>query len=196
MYNVDRLKQQAAMFKKAGVVTLCIFKSTPSSISKYSAASGCTDNPIALSDKKGSVFKSFMIKKSTWAAIGGSMDIVSNWGKYKPKVFNALKDTRYGTNLNQLRQLPADFMINEDGVIVDLLRAEKMSDYMPFERVEKFIPEERRCKCNKKDCIVSIYRSSMLEVKKHKHLTKLLTLTYFFHIVANHRYQDAERCTN
>lgn len=30
-----------------------------------------------------------------------------------------------------------------------------MDDFMSFERVEEFIPEDKRCKCNKKDCIVS-----------------------------------------
>lgn len=66
-----------------------------------------------------------------------------------------LSDTNGMMNVNKMRQLPADFLINEDGVIVDLFRAKQMSDHMPFERVEAIIPEEKRCKCNKKDCIVS-----------------------------------------
>lgn len=156
------MRQQAAMFKKAGVITLCIFKSTPQNIAKYSSASSNGD-VIALSDTKGSVFNSFMVPKSTRAAINGSIHILKNLRKYRQvlDVSGALRDTSGGTNLNQLRQLPADFMIDEDGLIVDLLRAEHMTDHMPFERVERFIPKDKRCKCNRKECIVSALKPKL-----------------------------------
>jgi peroxiredoxin len=157
VYNIDRLRQQAEMFNNAGVVTLCVFRSTSQNIAKYSTATR-TEGVIALSDKQGSVFKKFMIKKSTRAAIQGTIEMLKSYKKYKQviDVSAALKDTRGGTNMAQIRQLPADFMIDEDGVIVDLFRAENMMDHMPFERVEAFIPDEKRCRCHKKDCIVSI----------------------------------------
>mmetsp|Transcript_30747 Transcript_30747/g.55705 ORF Transcript_30747/g.55705 Transcript_30747/m.55705 type:complete len:90 (-) Transcript_30747:237-506(-) len=77
-----------------------------------------------------------------------------------------MKDSRGGTNMSQARQLPAEFMIDEDGVIVDLFRAEKMIDHMPFERVEAFIPEGKRCRCNKKDCIVPRCRENYNQIRK------------------------------
>ena len=52
--------------------------------------------------------------------------------------------------MSKAAQLPADFMIDEDGVIVDLFQAKRFTDHMPFERVEEFIPEEKRCRCNRK----------------------------------------------
>ena len=52
--------------------------------------------------------------------------------------------------MSKAAQLPADFMIDEDGVIVDLFQAKRFTDHMPFERVEEFIPEEKRCRCNGK----------------------------------------------
>lgn len=77
-----------------------------------------------------------------------------------------LSDTNGMMNVNKMRQLPADFLINEDGVIVDLFRAKQMSDHMPFERVEAIIPEEKRCKCNKKDCIVPRCRQSYEAIRR------------------------------
>lgn len=77
-----------------------------------------------------------------------------------------LSDTNGMMNVSKMRQLPADFLINEDGVIVDLFRAKQMSDHMPFERVEAIIPEEKRCKCNKKDCIVPRCRQNYEAIRR------------------------------
>lgn len=163
VYNVDRLKQHSDMFKKAGVVTLCIFKSTPQNIVNYSPASSSED-AIALSDTNGSVFKTFMVKKSTRATMNGTVDLLKSFRKCK-HVINVSADT------SQIRQLPADFMINEDGVIVDLYRAERMGDHMTFERVEAFIPEEKRCRCSKRDCIVSIILHTALRLWKREYVS-------------------------
>ena len=65
-----------------------------------------------------------------------------------------------------LNQLPADFLIDENGVIVDLLYATSFKEHMPFDRLEAFIPEGRRCKCNKKDCISTQCRQTYEEIRK------------------------------
>ena len=137
-------------------MTLSVYKSTPENVKRYGPASE-SDTSLALSDTKGHAFKKFMLPKSIRAAVGGSFAILAR-SRFRRffKVLNALRDACWGTNMDMIRQLPGDFMINEDGVIVDLFRAEKMIDQMPFDRVEAFIPEENRCKCNKKDCIVSV----------------------------------------
>ena len=69
---------------------------------------------------------------------------------------------------SQVREatLPATFMINEEGVIIDLHRAQKPDDYVPFERVEAFIPEEKRCKCNKQNCISPRCRETYEIIKR------------------------------
>ena len=150
------MRQQTDLFKKAGVVTLSVYQSTPENVKRYGPASE-SDTSLALSDTKGHAFKKFMLPKSLRAAVGGSFAILAQ-SRFRRfiKLLNALRDACWGTNMDMIRQLPGDFMINEDGVIVDLFRAEKMIDQMPFDRVEAFIPEENRCKCNKKDCIVSV----------------------------------------
>ena len=143
------MQRQAEMFKQSGIVTLCVFRSTPINIERYGPAVG----KIFLSDKKGCVFKSYMVPKSTRAMIAGCREGMKNYSKYKQNVSfsGIMKDSDpKGSN-----QLPADFMIDENGVIVDLFRAERITEHMPWERIETFIPKDKRCKCNKKDCIVS-----------------------------------------
>ena len=79
------------------------------------------------------------------------LDAYKNWGKYKnyvhPKFM--MKDASVGG----MRLLPAQFLIDEEGIIVDLFRANKMGETMPFERIEAFIPREKMCRCNESTCV-------------------------------------------
>lgn len=150
---------------------MCIFKSTPQNIANVlykGPAAGRSEKSFALSDSQGSVFRAFTVKKSTRAAIAGTINMVLNIRKYSKmlSVSAMMKDTNGMMNVNKMRQLPADFLINEDGIIVDLFRAQQMSDHMPFERVEAIIPEEKRCRCNKKDCIVPRCRENYDAIRR------------------------------
>lgn len=167
IYNIDRMKAQSEMFERAGIVTVCIFKSTPQNIARYSMAS-VGDCSLALSDVKGRVFKAYMLKKSTKAAIKGMRGMIANYGSLKEfiSIPAMMRDTKGMTSIDKIRQLPADFLIDEKGIIVDLFRGERGSDHMPFDRVEAFIPEEFRCKCNKKDCIVPRCRENYADIRR------------------------------
>ena len=73
--------------------------------------------------------------------------------KNKYKAF-VKKSFMQDASINGMKLLPADFLINEDGIIVDIFRADNISSgHMPFSRIEAFIPESKRCKCYRKDCI-------------------------------------------
>ena len=79
---------------------------------------------------------------------------VRHCSKNKYKAF-VKKSFMQDASINGMKLLPADFLINEDGIIVDIFRADNFSSrHMPFERIEAcFIPESKRCKCYRKDCI-------------------------------------------
>ena len=133
------------MFGRAGVVMLCVFRSTPHYIAKYnSEVSKAGEDSLTLSDEKGLVFKTFTVKRSAAAMFHGTPDFIKNYKKYKFEFSSLVKETRGGTNMSKAAQLPADFMIDEDGVIVDLFWAKQFTERMPFERVKEFIPEEKR----------------------------------------------------
>ena len=73
-------------------------------------------------------------------------------------------------SVSGMRLLPADFLIDESGVIVDLFRAESPAkQHMPFERIEAFIPEGKRCRCNKRDCISPTCQRNYVEETGDRH---------------------------
>jgi len=163
---VDRLKQQAAMFAQAGVVMLCVFRSTPHYVAKYnSEVSEAGKDSLTLSDEKGLVFKAFTVKKSPSVMFQATAEIIKNYKKYKFEYMSISNET-HGKGVTKSMQLPADFMIDENGVIVDLFRAKHVTEHMAFERVEEFIPKEKRCRCNGKDCIVPRCRKNHEESRR------------------------------
>lgn len=52
-----------------------------------------------------------------------------------------------------LDTIPCDFLIDENGVIVDLHLAKDVNDFLEWERIEAFIPRDCRCTCNSEDCL-------------------------------------------
>ena len=159
--------------KKADIVTLCIFRSTPSMLRRVSAAT--SDDTHALSDRKGSVYKKFQVKPNMKAVVAAEMKIIPEVlgknGKYKAYLNygRAFKDTQGAVTPNGAKaqfQLPADFLIDENGIIVDLFRAKRPQDHMEFDRIEAFIPKDKRCRCNKEDCISPSCRKNYEEIRK------------------------------
>ncbi|KAL9185699.1 hypothetical protein ACHAXT_003476 [Thalassiosira profunda] len=151
LYSIDMMKKQYEMLRKAGIVIICVFKSTPENIRKF-ASQTLGDAMLALSDKQGSVYKTYQVKKSTKSAIKSPIKTFLNRETLKPYLHRGFFQD---ASVSGMRLLPADFLIDEDGVILDLFRAEKGSNQhnMPFERIEAIIPEGKRCRCNKRDCI-------------------------------------------
>jgi len=133
------------------------------------AADGTNEDTHTLSDVKGSVYKKFQVKprvKGFIYAMSVMPKILKKNGKYSPYVDHkfASKDTKGG--IKAQLQLPADFLIDENGIIVDVHRSKKTQDYIGFERIEAFIPKEKRCSCNKKDCISPACRETYAQIRK------------------------------
>lgn len=122
---------------------------------------------MLLSDQKCTVYTTFAgeITKTVAEVYGDELTV--NEKRYKPywtKEFTEAFNKEVG--MLKPSQLPACFLINEDGEIVDLFRADSVTDHMSFERIEAFIPEAKRCKCYKKDCISARCRKEYDEIKK------------------------------
>ncbi len=132
---------------------------------------GTNEDIHTLSDVKGSVYKKFQVKPH--GTIGGIKmgyssvhKIFKKKTKYYPYIdMKMIAKDKEGGNESKI-QLPADFLIDENGIIVDLFRAKEIYDSMPFERIETFIPKEKRCKCNKKDCISIRCRENYEQIRK------------------------------
>lgn len=107
------------------------------------------------------------MKGSTKAMPEGMVEQFTN-KKYKKFIStkSIMSDTAGVDGLKGMNQLPADFLIDENGTIVDLLYATSFKEHMPFDRLENFIPEGKRCNCNKKDCISTQCRQTYEEIRK------------------------------
>ena len=82
-----------------------------------------------------------------------ALELIKNFRK-KYKRFIKLS-TFSDANIGAIRLRPADFLIDENGIVVDMFKAYEVSKqaHMPIDRIEAFIPPEKRCDCGKKDCI-------------------------------------------
>ena len=130
--------------------TFLLHRHTPDYITKF-ASESMGDGVLALSDKKGTVYSQYKVGKSARAKLSGEIDKVKNWDKYKRFFkFSGMKDANMGSRLR-----PADFLINEDGIIVDMYRAFDLPKQpcMPFDRIEAFMPPGKQCTCAKQDCV-------------------------------------------
>ena len=174
------MKQQTDMLIKAGIVTITIFQSSTDNLLKYSDATvSNNDATVLLSDERGVAYNSFMVNKQETrrAIISYNKEMSKNQDVYKkfmvtktiPAQLSFIKDHRKQL-FTQPARTPAIYLINEEGVICDLFRAETLTDSMPFDRIEAFIPEERRCRCNKKDCLTSNCRKNYEEIRKETEL--------------------------
>jgi len=153
------------MLHQGGIVTISIFQSDPGAVNKYAAP--FAGDLVLLSDNKGTVVKKFTVKKEgTWGAIVPAV-VSGNLERYMPfhpgekELGEEVKDIA-----DKPAQYPATFLVGEDGTILDLYRCTSFSDTMPFDRIEKFIPEGKRCKCNKKTCIAPTCRKNYEDIKK------------------------------
>lgn len=170
------------MLEKAGIVMISIFRSKNEDVAKHSAR---LEGSVALGDQKGRTHGQFQTRKASLLKLnfqsmvdrklGKKLKPYTNW----PAMKEAMRETR-GKNWILAKQLPAEFLIDEEGMIFDLFRAKKIDDHMSFERIEAFIPEEKRCACNEPDCISSRCQ------KEHNELRELSSiLRYGFSLPAD-----------
>mmetsp|Transcript_25835 Transcript_25835/g.46809 ORF Transcript_25835/g.46809 Transcript_25835/m.46809 type:complete len:251 (+) Transcript_25835:121-873(+) len=163
-YSLDRMKQQSEMLTRLGIVTITIVNSNPEYIGRL--ISPKLDNySIILSDKKGSVYSTFDLGKTSSPTLGLGLKNMKTLKPFmKATAMDMMMDAGFNTAI--LKQLPADFMISEDGVIMDLLRAETGLDHMSFARIEACVPDNKRCRCYTKDCLSPRCRKEYDEIRK------------------------------
>jgi len=132
---------------------------------------GTNEDTHTLSDVKGSVYKKFQVKQlGTIATMKSKLTlmpkILKEDGKYHPYLdMKMISEDKEGVDA-AMKQLPADFLIDENGIIVDLFRSKKPNESMEFERIEAFIPKDKRCNCNSKYCISPTCRENYEQIRK------------------------------
>uniref|UniRef100_A0A6U6KRI9 Uncharacterized protein n=1 Tax=Odontella aurita TaxID=265563 RepID=A0A6U6KRI9_9STRA len=149
MYNIDRRKKQNNYLKAAGIKVICIFQSPPESL-RLSLLKEKTTPFIMLADPKRTVYKKYQVRRSKVGILLGAVNAVSSGKTMQIAKFITKKSMK---SEGKVDSLPADFLIDETGVIVDMIQARHVNDFMPWERIEAFIPEGCRCNCEHPECL-------------------------------------------
>ena len=108
------------MLKKADIVTLCIFRSTPAMMERV--ADGTSEDTHTLSDRRGSIYNKFQVKPN-FKTVPTALMKLKKKGKYKAYLNRCrrIKDVNGGLTPDGARalcQLPADFLIDENGIVI------------------------------------------------------------------------------
>ena len=113
---------------------------------------------LALADPDGEAAASFRLgNKSIIPTLREVAFKIARRNSNKNKVFPPLPLRNF---------LPAEFLIDENGVIVDILRAKKATEFMAMERIQHFLlgdPQEKHS--NRKSRMSSIFGSSVRSFK-------------------------------
>lgn len=166
------MKLQTRNLMQVGIVSICIYQSNKDFL-QYAVKVG--NDALLLSDKKGRTFQDYVEVKGVAAVRMGTQLYVKNprryldWYAPGTNTMTVVKD-KYG-NMTGPGYSPANFLINEEGVIEDLFRSENVIDTIPFERIEAFVPEDKKCQCNTKDCIFSQCKKNYETIKKEAEAT-------------------------
>jgi len=153
------------MLNKGGIVTISIFQSDSGAVGMYAAP--FAEDLVLLSDEKGKVVNHYFVtKEGTYGDLSGK-EVGGNFPKYE-KFYLGEKIMAIQTAPHNPKpaMYPASFLIMEDGTISDVWRGKNMTETIPFDRIQNFIPEDKRCKCNEIDCIVPKCRENYEQIKK------------------------------
>lgn len=94
LMSMDTMKTMHEMMKNAGIKIVCVYKSTPSMIANFSSE---TCHVLALSDKKGAVYKSYQVTQTAGTALKYEVEGFTHLKKFKPyfKLGLKMKDTHF-----------------------------------------------------------------------------------------------------
>jgi len=155
-FRVAEAKQKSEALKGAGVVMLIVFNSDSKEMAPYAGKQASPEFPL-LCDKEGATYKEWQCKKSLAGsplgcgmcyhacvdcrlppAMCGCFNPLScGKGHCGPCMGYANCSTQH-MNVAKAQQMPADFLIDEEGKIVDLKYGGTIGSHMPWSRIESF----------------------------------------------------------
>jgi peroxiredoxin len=128
-FRIYELTNHHAALSKLGLDIVAVFTSTPEKVRQF-----VTRNPRpfpVIADPTSHAHEVFGIERSFWRKLKGIFT----------RVPTALKGLRIVglAGLNTTNLLPANFLIDENGNIVEAYYGSDAGDHIPFERVELFV---------------------------------------------------------
>lgn len=131
--RVNELKNKYDEWKSKGFEMIHIFPSPGEKIAQFAGK----DNPQfpIIGDPHKIIYELYGLRKSTFGLLKGFLKVKKLFRAFKVVgLFESLHN-----NDSDMRQLPADFLIDENGVIQKAFYAKTVSDNLPIPEIEKFI---------------------------------------------------------
>ncbi|RZU38677.1 peroxiredoxin [Fluviicoccus keumensis] len=128
--RIHQLRQQAAVWEAKGLVMLAVFQSPAASILEYSAGE-TVEFPI-IPDPEMTLYKTYGVE-SSWLAFAKSGLRAADIAKATAKGFLP------GKVEGDMNRVPADFLIDEAGIIRTAFYGKDIGDHLATAAVEAFI---------------------------------------------------------
>ena len=128
-FRIYELTQHHAGLSALGLDIVAVFTSTPEEVRRFVARKPRPFRVIA--DPTSTAHEAYGIERSFWRKLKGIVTRV-------PTLMKGLRIVGLA-GLNTTNLMPADFLIDEDGYIVEAYYGGDAGDRIPFERVELFL---------------------------------------------------------
>jgi peroxiredoxin len=131
--RVSQMIERRAEFERYGLAILGVFQSPPERLAKYV---GKQEPPFPLlSDPEEKLYALYGLEASFAKYIAPAV---------LPKLAKAMaKGFMPGATDGSITRVPADFLIDENGMVADAFYGRDIADHIPFERVERFMTAGR-----------------------------------------------------
>ena len=144
--QVSKIKKAASELSKNGLEIVCVFESTMAEMKSYSGTQASSDFAIYVDERKHAVYKDYQRKRGCAGTLIGYASCwhmcvdCKMWSAIPymfkgcpPAVCNPMLYTPRG-----VMGMPADFLIDEQGKIVDVHYGHVIGDHMSMDKVEAF----------------------------------------------------------
>jgi thioredoxin-dependent peroxiredoxin len=131
--RINELKNEYPRLNSRGLEMIHVFPSPGEAVGRFAGK----DNPPfpIIGDPEKKLFTKYGLQKSLAGMFGGFLKVKRLIRAFKVVSF---VDSMWN-NDSDMRQLPADFLIDENGIIQEVYYAKTTSDNMPMEQIESFL---------------------------------------------------------
>mmetsp|Transcript_40500 Transcript_40500/g.47402 ORF Transcript_40500/g.47402 Transcript_40500/m.47402 type:complete len:219 (+) Transcript_40500:176-832(+) len=136
--DMDYIIHHQEILSRAGIDIICVFPS-PSRVMEHYLPQKSSSLTL-LTDPSELTYKMFGVGKSAFALCLSLMGV--GWGKGISAYRRGYKSPPNTDIHGAVSRLPAEFLIDEQGRVVDAFRAGTIGQFMPWERIEAFMPSK------------------------------------------------------
>lgn len=128
-----RLTQEAERYAQQGLEVIAVFESSAEYIREY--LNGRSMPFPVIADPDGELYARYGLKKSATGLLFGMFRI--------PTLLRALFDPQFRMARpdSSLLRIPADFLLDSNGRLVESYYGRDIGDHIPFKKIERFIGE-------------------------------------------------------